>query len=511
MNHKGTLGGSRRVDLLLGWIRDVREQPWRVTMMAVGGLLVAIIIAGLIGFWQTRNIERVADEAFSYVELEDEGDDIRAAVLDVRHFHRNLYFSAMDSGRLTPESMADYEAARERMHDEIDELEEVGAYDANSPQPEDFRRWTNEYYAGFRPFIQQTEVPDREAFDAASDRGLAQIAEMETAAEELDGLGEDLTDDSLQRVDRAATTSALVLLGAVFGLLLAGAALAYAAVRVVNELRRLYAEQQKTAEKLAEASRAKTDFLADVSHELRTPLTVLRGNAQVGLALGPEEEQEQILHEMVEESKRMSRLVEDLLFLARSDSTSPSMKPEKISAALFSSELAVRAEVLTREQDALLETDLRAEGALNADPARLEQAVFILLDNAIKYGPPGGVVTLRSDVTHAGTQTDKLRITVEDRGPGIPRQDLPRIFERFYRVDKARSRKMGGAGLGLPIAKTIVEAHGGHITAESRPGQGSRMSIHLPLISVNGDQGPPEPGSHENATPAGESAGSMSK
>ena len=142
------------------------------------------------------------------------------------------------------------------------------------------------------------------------------------------------------------------------------------------------------------------------------------------------------------------------------------------------SELAGRATVLARERGATLETDLRAEGTLRADPTRLEQAVLILVDNAIKYGPPGGTVTLRSDVTRSG----ELRITVEDDGPGIPKEDLPRIFERFYRVDKARSRRMGGTGLGLPIAKTIVEAHGGHITAESRPGRGTRMSIHLPLL-----------------------------
>ena len=92
--------------------------------------------------------------------------------------------------------------------------------------------------------------------------------------------------------------------------------------------------------------------------------------------------------------------------------------------------------------------------------------------------PPGGTVTLSSDVTRQG----ELKITVEDEGPGIPKEDLPRVFERFYRVDKARSRRMGGTGLGLPIAKTIVDAHSGHITAESRPGHGTRMSIHLPLV-----------------------------
>jgi signal transduction histidine kinase len=445
-------------------------------MVAVGGLLVAIIIAGLIGFWQTRSIERVSAEALGYVELEDEGDDIRAAILDVRHYHRNVYFNSLNTGRITRDGIDEYEAARTRLYDEIAELDSVKPYDPDAPQPEDFRRWADEYSAGFRPLLQPT-VEDKEAFDGASDRGLEQIEQMEQEAEKLDGLGEDLTDGALQRVDRAATTSEFVLLGAIFGLLVAGAALAYAAVRVVNELKRLYAGQQETAEKLAEVSRQKTDFLADVSHELRTPLTVLRGNAQVGLALGAEGEQKQLLEEVVEESKRMSRMVEELLFLARSDSSPPSLEPETVSVPPLMTDLVGRAMVLARERGATLATDIRAEGLLHADPNRLEQAVLILVDNAIKYGPPGGTVTLHSAVTQAG----ELRITVEDEGPGIPREDLPRVFERFYRVDKARSRRMGGSGLGLPIAKTIVEAHGGHITAESRAGHGTRISIHLPL------------------------------
>ena len=479
-----------KVRVVLGWIRGVRAEPWRVTMGAVGGLLVAIIAAGLIGLWQTQSIERVADEAFGYVDLEDEGDDIRAAILDVRHFHRNLYFPAVESGRLTREGRDEYEAARVQMYEEIDELEGVGAYDPAAPQPEDFRRQVDEYYATFRPFTQQETVTDEAAFDRASDQALRQIQQMEGAAEELDSLGENLTDDSLQRVDQAAKTSEFVLIGAILGLLLAGAALAYAAVRVVNELRRLYAEQQEAAEKLAEASRQKTDFLADVSHELRTPLTVLRGNAQVGLALGAEGEQKQLLEDVVEESRRMSRMVEDLLFLSRSDSSPPSLEPETVSIPPLMSELAGRATVLARERGASLEAHLQTEGTLRADPGRLEQAVLILVDNAIKYGPPGGTVTLRAAVARPG----ELGISVEDEGPGIPREDLPRVFERFYRVDKARSRRMGGTGLGLPIAKTIVEAHGGHVTAESRPGRGTRMSIHLPMTPDDAGVQPPTTG-----------------
>jgi two-component system sensor histidine kinase VicK len=100
------------------------------------------------------------------------------------------------------------------------------------------------------------------------------------------------------------------------------------------------------------------------------------------------------------------------------------------------------------------------------------------VDNAAKYGPKGGVITLTSSA-----RSGELRVVVEDRGPGIPEEELPRIFERFYRLDKARSRKLGGAGLGLPIAKTIVEAHGGRVEAMSRLGKGTKMTLFLPLLS----------------------------
>jgi two-component system sensor histidine kinase VicK len=277
-------------------------------------------------------------------------------------------------------------------------------------------------------------------------------------------------------VERATRTARVVLLASIFGLLLVGAGLAFVTVRVVNELRRLYAGQQETTEKLAETNRAKTDFIADVSHELRTPLTVLRGNAQVGLALGRDPDHAQLFEEIVAESKRMSRMVEDLLFLARSDSAAPPLEFETLAVALFLRELAGRAEVLAREQGAELERKLEGEGFVKIDRQRIEQAVLILVDNAAKYGPHGGTVTLSSFV-----RSGELHISVEDHGPGIPRKELPRIFERFYRLDKARSRKLGGTGLGLPIAKTIVEAHGGRIEVVSRLGEGTKIALCLPL------------------------------
>jgi two-component system sensor histidine kinase VicK len=175
----------------------------------------------------------------------------------------------------------------------------------------------------------------------------------------------------------------------------------------------------------------------------------------------------------------MSRLVEDLLFLARSDSTSLPQKSEIVSAEPFLAELAGRVEVLVRERGAEPRiTGLDAQGQLRIDPRQIEQAVLILADNAAKYGAPGGTVTLTSTAS-----SGELCVEVADEGPGIPEEELPRIFEHFYRVDKARSRKQGGTGLGLPIAKTIVEAHEGRIDAQSREGEGTRMRICLPLAA----------------------------
>jgi signal transduction histidine kinase len=457
----------------VNWLRGIRQQPWRITFAAVGGLLVAIIVAGMVGFLLNERVENAADDARYDVGLEDEGDDLRAAVLDVRHYHRNITFTGISRG-----GIEDFDDAYRRLHEEIDELEDVGVRDPDAPQPDEIRAMANEYYEDFRPAMALYET-DQEAFTEASNRGLYRIDQMESAAEDLDELGEKLSKKALTRVDQATATARVVLLAVVAGLLLVGAVLAYAAVRVVNELRRLYAEQQEASEKLAEASRAKTDFIADVSHELRTPLTVLRGNAQVGLVLDGDCEHREILEEIVEESKRMSRMVEDLLFLARSDSaSSPPLNLNNVAIDSFLAELAGRAEVLARERGARLETELEGGGFVEIDAQKIEQAVLVLVDNAAKYGPSGGTISFASSV-----RSGELRISVEDHGPGIPKEELPRIFERFYRLDKARSRQLGGSGLGLPITKTIVEAHGGHIEAVSQLGEGTKITLCLPLAS----------------------------
>jgi signal transduction histidine kinase len=458
----------------VSWFRDIRKHPWRITIPAVVGLLVAIMIVGVVGLFVNRSVEQVASNALRYdVELEDNGDDLRVAVLDVRHYHRNITFAGPSDWHVSR-----FEEAYAQMHSEIDELDRLGVRDPDAPQPDEIRAMANAYYEKFRPAIALYDT-DREAFEAASERGLREIFEVEEAAAEIDKLGEELSAKSLQEVDRAAATARLVLLTVIGGLLLVGAVLAYAAVRVVGELRRLYAGQRAAAERMAELSQAKTDFLADASHELRTPLTVIRGNAQIGLQLEDDCAHAELLEEIVRESGQMTRMVEDLMFLARSDSATPPLSRERTAVVPLMADVAGRAEALARERGAELELEISGRGELEADAQRIEQAVLILVDNAAKYGPPGGKVRLSSE-----TDATNLRITVADEGPGIPEKDLPHIFDRFYRVDKTRARRLGGAGLGLPIAKTIVEAHGGRIEAQSRPGEGIRMKIQLPLLGA---------------------------
>jgi PAS domain S-box-containing protein len=232
-------------------------------------------------------------------------------------------------------------------------------------------------------------------------------------------------------------------------------------------------EHKRAEDALAEAARARAEFLAEVSHELRTPLTVIRGNAEVGLELDGHCEHEEVLREIVRESSTMSRMVEDLLFLARSESAAPPFRMEPVDARALLAGLERRAGALAAEHDATLETTLLATGLVRVDPVRVEQAILALVDNAVKYGPEGQRVTLCSACSDG-----ELRVDVEDRGPGIPETELPRIFERFYRLAEVEEP---GSGLGLSIAQTIAEAHGGRIEAESQLGEGTRMSFILPL------------------------------
>ena len=458
-------------------LRRLRAHQSWLAVGSVGGLLIVVMIAGAVGITVNERGNDAVQRALLYdVQLEDVGDDLRAAVLDLRHYHRNILFAGPSRGGLN-----DFEAAYAHLHEQIDELDQLDMTeeDESVPQPADLRAMAEQYYAEFRPMIDLYST-DPDAFIVANDEGLIRLEELGAAANVIDALGEQHAAEALANAERSSRTARFNLIIVLAGLVLVGAVLAWLVIHTVNEIRGLYKEQQDTSRQLAQALSSKNDFIADASHELRTPLTVLRGNAEVGLELDRECVHRPILEDIVRESERMTRLVEDLLFLARSDTGSLPLDVARVDAGSLLPNLVEAAEMLARQYGTTLRLDLSAdEGVLEVDAARIEQAVLILVDNAAKYGASGGPITLKSR-----TRRGELVISVTDRGPGIPEEDLPHIFERFYRVDKTRGRKRGGSGLGLSIARSIAEAHHGRLEARSRVNEGTTMTLYLPLATT---------------------------
>ncbi len=265
----------------MSWLRKAWTQPWWVAICAVGGLLASIAIAGLAGVWLNERVDRRTDDARYDVELEE---------VEVR----------------------------------VPEL----------PQPDEFRLLADDYREEFRSAVEVYDS-DPEEFGQTSGRSLDTLYRMEEEALEIDALAV----DALDSVDRATVTSRFVLAAVLGGPCLAGAALAYAVLRVVGELRRLHNRQRTLSEELARASQAKSDFLADVSHEIRTLLTVMRGNAETGLAIQRDCAHDEILEEIIKEAEKTSRMA--------------------------------------RERGTALETEHEGHGYARMDPARVGQSALI--------------------------------------------------------------------------------------------------------------------------------------
>jgi len=229
---------------------------------------------------------------------------------------------------------------------------------------------------------------------------------------------------------------------------------------------------------LKNLEQVRRDFVANVSHEFKTPLTAIRGAVEALLdgAMRDPKAAADFIKGIDEESQRLSRLVEDLLALARLESKPEGLEREPIDLEPFLREQLNRFERSAAEHGVTLRLESVGEPLiLLADRRGLTQAVGNLLDNGIKYNRTGGQVIVRA--FSAGTG---IRIEVSDTGIGMPAADLPRIFERFYRVDKARSRRSGDTGLGLSIVKHMVESHGGSVQVESRLDAGSRFTLVFP-------------------------------
>jgi|SRR5438552_10901017 len=257
--------------------------------------------------------------------------------------------------------------------------------------------------------------------------------------------------------------------------------LAVLAVSIVPAVGGGYLLSGRALRPIKTAMDSQRTFIADASHELRTPVAVVRTNAELlkrhlGPDTGHTAASDQVaLDDILSESDRLGRMVDQMLTLAEADAGQRTVLSSEISLNELIDEVARSMRSIAETRQMLLETRLTDDVSVNGDPGRLRELVSVLLDNAVKYADAGGRVEVALRKEHR-----KAIIEVSNNGPGIPRDALPHVFDRFYRVDEARSRESGGTGLGLAIARHIVDAHGGTINIESSAGAGTKVTVELP-------------------------------
>jgi signal transduction histidine kinase len=227
---------------------------------------------------------------------------------------------------------------------------------------------------------------------------------------------------------------------------------------------------------LQQLEQLRRDLVANVSHELKTPITALRAHLE-NLLDGVEKPDPATLQVMLAQSERLGRLVEQLLDLSRLESGDVPLERDAVELAPLVTQVLSEIEVARSDRGVTIASDLPPDlPSVHADRERIHQVLFNLLDNAVRFTPRGGRVEVKA------SQVDgHCEIRVVDTGVGVPPEHLPRLFERFYRANPARSRDDGGTGIGLAIARSVVEAHGGHISAESEQGKGSTFTFDLPV------------------------------
>jgi len=247
-----------------------------------------------------------------------------------------------------------------------------------------------------------------------------------------------------------------------------------------DELEHLSLALNRMIARLSEALEQNRRFLADASHELRTPLAALRGELESVV------EQARALPELsdragsaLEEVDRLAKIVDALFAISRLDAGEAQQERARFDLAPLAASTTEQMSLLAEDKGVSMACNVQGNVSVEGDRARIKQVVVNLLDNAIKYTPSGGSINLNIHASHS-----KALIEVADTGIGIPAAALPHIFERFFRVDQARSRDAGGAGLGLAIVKSICMAHGGRVEVESAEGRGSRFTVELPLAQT---------------------------
>jgi heavy metal sensor kinase len=244
-----------------------------------------------------------------------------------------------------------------------------------------------------------------------------------------------------------------------------------------DELEQLSLALNRMIDRLHKAFEQNRRFLADASHELRTPLTALRGELENAVEQArPLPDLRDKVGSALEEVDRLAKIVQTLFAISRLDAGEAQQEWRRFDLARLAADTAGQMSLLAEDKGISVNCNVEKEAGVEGDSARIKQVVVNLLDNAIKYTPPGGSIHLN---VRAGD--GRAILEVVDTGIGIPAAALPHVFERFFRVDKARSREIGGAGLGLAIVKSICAAHGGQVEVESAEGRGSRFTVELPL------------------------------
>lgn len=244
-----------------------------------------------------------------------------------------------------------------------------------------------------------------------------------------------------------------------------------------DEIGKLQITLNQMFDRLENAFSAQKRFTADASHELRTPLTVLKGEIEIALKkVRSPEEYKEVLESSMEEVDRLTNIVKDLLFLAKADNGKTLLNFEEIQLDTICEDTTKQIEFLAREKKIQIETLIDRDIIIKADADKIKQVLLNLLDNGIKYNKEKGKVSLV-----VSKKENYAEIKISDTGIGIPPEDIPHIFERFYRVDRARTREIGGSGLGLAIVKWIVDAHNGTITVTSIKSEGTTFTLLLPV------------------------------
>lgn len=246
-------------------------------------------------------------------------------------------------------------------------------------------------------------------------------------------------------------------------------------VKSKDEIGQLAVAFNSMASALEGQEQSRRQLIADISHELRTPLTVLQGNIEA-MTDGVIAVDKASLWALNEDVNLLTRLVEDLRTLALADSGRLEVHPQAVDMGALVGQVAREYETKADSKGVRLSVEAPSDATkASVDPQRITQVLHNLMSNALRYTPAGGTVCVKVEPKPQGVQ-----VAVSDTGSGIPQEDLPRVFERFYRADRSRSRDSGGSGLGLAIVKHIVEAHGGRVWVESAEGKGSEFGFVVP-------------------------------